>query len=100
MIIYIYDINQFVSYYKVDGCKEYFGLINLFNFGNGTFLTNWNKKNYYIIYINMYQNGLKYQTKSCTISLLPYAEIGASLSTTTVLVYCCEGEGVVLFCLL
>ena len=70
MIINVYKINYFFSYNRVDGYKEYFGLTNLFHFGNGKFLAYWDMNIYHVTYNHMLQNGLKYKTKSRTISLL------------------------------
>ena len=79
MIRNIYDINIFASYYRVDGYKEYFGLTNLFHVRNRSFLNYWCKTNYQMTYNNMYQNGLKYKTKSRTISLSMY---GSTIGVT------------------
>ena len=48
MIMYAYKIKKFVSYNRVDGYKEYFGLTNLFYFVNGDFLTYWDMNIYHI----------------------------------------------------
>ena len=64
---------------RVNDHKEYFGLTNLFYFGNGNFLTHWNMNNYHKTYSNMFQNGLKYKTKKCMILLSLYCStIGAT----------------------
>ena len=68
-------LNKFISYYRVDGYKEHFTLINLFHFGNGNFLTDWNMDNFHITYNDMFQNGLKHKTKSRTTSLSMYGSI-------------------------
>ena len=79
MIIHVNSISQFVSYNRVEGYKKHFGLTNLFNFGNGNFLTYWDMNIYHETYSNMFQNGLKYKTKSRTISLSMYGStIGAT----------------------
>ena len=59
-------------YNRVDGYKEYFGLTNLFYFGIGDYLTYWDRNNYHVTYNDMFQNGLKYKTKNCTISSSMY----------------------------
>ena len=76
MIIYVYKINKFVSYNRVDGYKEYFGLTNLFFWKCKCSYMNI----HHVTYNNMFQNGLKYIRKSCTITLLMYGStIGATI---------------------
>ena len=57
---------------RVDRHTEYFGLTKLFSFGNGIYLTYSNMNDYHITHSTMCKNGLKYITKSCTISLSLY----------------------------
>ena len=56
MVIFFYEKNCFNN--RVDRDNEYFGLTNLFSFGNKIFLTYWNMNNYYITYSNMFEKEL------------------------------------------